>query len=421
MHNLMKMNRWLRIVATNCLFTIILVESSSLLLFKTSILRDIYKERGLLSEQALDNQGISWRNELSKWGAWHIPNSSSQHVTDCFQATYKSNNIGARDSLDYTISSPSPRILLLGDSFAEGYTVNEEETAAKFLSNLTKLPVLNFGTAFDFGPLQYYLLYSELAAKYDHSELIIFFLPMNDFVDNDPASMAYSWIGNSRYRPYQKIDKNGKYLYFYPPQAMPRRSFLESKKENGIGGYWNNLLRISNRIATVRLLKSLRYRIKSPLTTAKEQSKVVSKSQTSSTSLMERSTLEVTQAAWFSTPFNQQKAALYWLSLLIEKASSIDRVKRITLLAIPSLHDISYMTKRELDPETPYWVRSLRESELTNSKLEFINGLRYMPTQRSSQLSLFQSCDPHWSPKGNKWAADLISNFRESNPKFQSQ
>ena len=42
--------------------------------------------------------GTLWRNESNSWGAWHKINAKDIHTLDCFDVSYESNNIGARDN-----------------------------------------------------------------------------------------------------------------------------------------------------------------------------------------------------------------------------------------------------------------------------------------------------------------------------------
>jgi len=131
--------------------------------------------------KALSFIDTEWRNESELWGAWHKKNYVSKSKKSCFDVIYKTNNIGARDNSDYFKDSEG--ILLLGDSFIEGVGVNFEKTFAAKLETLGE-KVLNFSSAGDFGPLQEYIIYKQLASSFGHDEVIIFFLPANDFTDN---------------------------------------------------------------------------------------------------------------------------------------------------------------------------------------------------------------------------------------------
>ena len=123
---------------------------------------------------------LQWRTEESNWGAWHKPGSATRERQSCFDAPYYSNEVGARDdSFDHPKSKK--RVVLIGDSFAEGFGARREETAQYLMEKLSGVEVFNFGSAGDLGPVQYLILYQELAKNYDPDELVIFFLPNNDF------------------------------------------------------------------------------------------------------------------------------------------------------------------------------------------------------------------------------------------------
>ena len=79
------------------------------------------------------NQGNNWRTENNLWGSWHKKNFKDKHVTNCYQVEYYSNNLGARDEINYDHKLPSNSIILLGDSLAEGLGVNFVDTFSEQL------------------------------------------------------------------------------------------------------------------------------------------------------------------------------------------------------------------------------------------------------------------------------------------------
>lgn len=126
--------------------------------------------------------GMLWREENSIWGPWHKKNYKDQHTSRCFDVEYLSNNIGARDNNDYLEEEPAS-IVLIGDSFAEGYGVHLYNTFSKIVENKKKR-VLNFGVA-GAGPRNEYLLKKNLIDKFKYDEIIYMFLPDNDFINYD--------------------------------------------------------------------------------------------------------------------------------------------------------------------------------------------------------------------------------------------
>ena len=117
--------------------------------------------------------------EKDKWGAWHVPNATFRHTKSCFDVTMSFNDIGARD--DSFNNIPQSALILLGDSFAEGYGVIREDMSEYLIEKELEISILNFGSSGNFGPLQQLLIYQEF--KYlPHQGLIVYVLPSNDFI-----------------------------------------------------------------------------------------------------------------------------------------------------------------------------------------------------------------------------------------------
>jgi hypothetical protein len=68
---------------------------------------------------------------------------------------------------------------------------------------------LNFGTSGGFGTVQELMLYTSLASSFDHSDVLLFVFPNNDFSDNDPK-----YWPPSRYRPYLRLGDRGTEIYY---------------------------------------------------------------------------------------------------------------------------------------------------------------------------------------------------------------
>ena len=187
-----------------------------------------------------DFYGLEWRNEKELWGAWHKVNSSSQHVKECFNVTYQSNDIGARDTENYLTIDNNENVVVIGDSFVEGLGVSVEDTFSFKLRDEYGKKGLNFGTAGTSGPLQQYLLYKNLSSTIPHNEVVYFFTPSTDFVDNDGRQNIY---GN-RYRPYF-TGKEYKITYLdgavpsdFFPSGVSRYRYIRAIKRFLIGYTW---------------------------------------------------------------------------------------------------------------------------------------------------------------------------------------
>ena len=149
------------------------------------------------------------RSEKLPWGAWGKPNTVARHSNDCFDVPYRFNSAGARDA-ERSLQGKG-RWVAIGDSFIEGYGLPEESRLTNLLEKDTGHEILNFSSSGNFGPLQYLIVYQQLASTYEHEGVIVGFLPDNDFEDNDPAWWAEnrSAANGLRHRPYYVLSPDG--------------------------------------------------------------------------------------------------------------------------------------------------------------------------------------------------------------------
>jgi len=340
----------------------------------------IYNTTPLFYLTSHDGTGAKWRTEKEAWGAWHKLNFTDTYVSDCFNTVLKSNNVGARDS-EFIQPTKSNSIVLLGDSFAEGHGVNFNDTAQTHIENLTGLNILNFGSGGNFGPVQYYELYKNLASKYEHDAVMVFFLPGNDFTDNDYE--AYKLLGRdkylsgrSRYRPYWKSFENN-YETFYPEDAIPSENF--GHLEEGLFGQFKRFLirytYSSNPIRSGYALRDLWANKKS-----------------------------LDYAGYYDSTEDQQKAVVFYIKKLFKLAKE-SRKKNIIVL-IPGIEDIARFKVSGNQYEEQFWYRNFSELASLHG-VQIIDLMKFLPL--SDSRPLFLECDPHWSPHGNKWAGEIIS------------
>lgn len=185
--------RFFKVVAINLLVTLALLEIG---LFAASRL-------GLLSmdlpSYSLANVQPFWRDSNRDFGVWHAANSQYRHLKSCFDVTYRSNSHGMRDK-ERALQSEKPRVVVLGDSFMEGFGVEQHHRLSDVLEKQTAIAHLNFGTSGHFGLTQSWMLYKSLAARFDHDAVILSILPDNDFRDDDFDKAAT--VYKNRYRPY---------------------------------------------------------------------------------------------------------------------------------------------------------------------------------------------------------------------------
>lgn len=349
-------------------FLIFTFEIISYFFYKFNLLEISHKPSIYLSNNQVSNE--EWWTEENIWGAWHIKDSETRQIRSCYDATYASNEVGARDG-SFSINDTND-IILIGDSFAEGYGVNLINTSQKYIEDLTGLNILNFGVSYNFGVVQYYEIYKNFAKNYKHNKLIIFFLPSNDFGEND----YNNWRGSKRYRPYYKKIEDDEYKVFIPIDAIKNyRSQTKKIKKVFKDYFW-----------TSGLFINLNYNYKI-LRAKKKYGKD-------------------TFSGYFESDLNQQKAAIYFIKKIIEEAN-IDTY----LVSIPRLQDFERFSNGENLKEV-FWIKSLIDLSKKNKKFTFIDLIQY---PISNLEDLYLKCDGHWSVKGNKWAAKIISKIISKN------
>lgn len=303
------------------------------------------------------------------WGVWRMPNDSMSFVRRCFDVMLYSNSYGALDK-EHPRQSPQKRVVVLGDSFVEGYGVAYENRFSTLLSDTTGFPHLNFGTSGNFGPTQYYLLYKHLASDFDHGEVLIFFLPSNDFQDDYPDPVRYNpyWEGN--YPDYTL-------RYSMEDINESKWSADNINTQHGIGSYVRNFSYSANVIDYI-----------------------------SSWLAFVRRAQDVTQGELKGRiryqNFTEEEILRVRYSLEQIKAIAGERPVRVVM--IPSLQDFVAVKENGQNPLAERMQKMAGEVGF-----RFFDLLPAFNEEHADRLgSLFHTCDGHWSPYGHQVVTDLL-------------
>jgi|GEM_PF-1095599 len=135
-------------------------------------------------------------------GRWRLPNDTLSNVICNGNLIHiKTNQFGMRDR-PRTLQNLSgrKRVVLLGDSFIEGYIVEAHQRYSDILESQTQSEHLNFGIS-SASVISYYLTYKSMAQRFDHDVVLVSLLPANDFEDyNDGKKQEL--LRHPIYRPY---------------------------------------------------------------------------------------------------------------------------------------------------------------------------------------------------------------------------
>jgi hypothetical protein len=307
-----------------------------------------------------------WLTETEPWGPWHLPNATSSQHESCFSVTLQSNSAGARDR-ERELNASLHRTVVLGDSFAEGFGVEAAERVSDLLEQMLGREFLNFGIGYDFGPLQYQILYDKLASRFSHDQVLILFLPDNDFTDND---IVY-WQGRPdfgwRHRPYYRAAEDG-YVPYYPipspteaaantPAPGLIRGTLEAVRENS----W-----------TVSAYRTIHFNNSRP----------------------------IYYSGYFDFTEAQLKAVLWSFAQIKKQAGK----RNVTIAIIPRRGDFARVAA-----EGNNRLGDIMKKFGAENGIDIVDLLPLMPPIEPKTDEYFLSCDGHWSALGNRVATEVLA------------
>ena len=163
-----------------------------------------------------------WKyDSLLGWA--HEPGQEGIFETPQFRTVVRINENGLRDRQhSYERQNDIERILVLGDSFAWGYGVEESERFSQLLEKSLDVEVINAGVS-GYSTDQELLWYKGEGIKYE-TDLVILVLAGNDVGDNDQQLVSTIY-----YKPQFVLEEGQLVLKGYPvPKTSPQGRFIYS-------------------------------------------------------------------------------------------------------------------------------------------------------------------------------------------------
>jgi hypothetical protein len=306
-----------------------------------------------------------WVDMDPNFGVWHPSDFQFRHKSACFDIIRKTNSYGAADK-ERTRNSDQYRIVLLGDSFLEGYGVSDEDRFSNLLEEWSGTEFLNFGTSGNFGPTQYWQLYEHLAEAFDHEELWVMILPDNDFLDDYPRP--------GRYHPYLEGEYPDYKLKYTLDNIMDSKVAPDRKSP---GMY----------LKEFSYFASVAYHLKRFLT-GKDNPEEVVKSKNNN----------------YSGYYDYREAELLRLRFVLERLKESSEGKVMRVFTLPRLNDL---VRFQYD-DTPPLPLKLAEiaAEVKFQYYDLLPEMNSRYYQKWEELVL--SCDGHWSAEGHRLAAEIM-------------
>lgn len=313
-----------------------------------------------------------WADIDENFGVWHYPRATFRHKKACFDVTYRTNSAGARDP-ERKLESVAPRVIVLGDSFMEGFGVRDGARLSDLLEQATGIEHLNFATSGFFGPTQYLLMYRSLAKQYRHDAVLVGILPANDFDEDDLAFGKR--VFQDRYRPYLVgtypdyrieyfLDELTASAYRAPPPTWRRRvsDFLyETTHSYNVYRYYRDGLAFRSQPGEERAVTESRY-------------------------------------------YRFEEGDLLRLRYVLSEISEEAGTRPVTVIALPTHRDVeAYAAAGGVPP------LSRRLIEMSGDVgFRFVDLLPSFAAAGPEASSFFMSCDGHWSERGNAVAARVL-------------
>ncbi len=310
----------------------------------------------------------TFHSDINKdFGVWHKPNSSYQHQKTCFNVKYTSNQFGARDQ-ERKIATTNERVVVLGDSFIEGFGVEKEFRLTDLLESSTGIEHLNFGTSGNFGTIQQSILYKSLAIRFKHNYVLIGFLPNNDFKDDD---LSFGMrVYSKRYRPYYKGSYPNYKVIYFKSDFNSTTSITHSLK-----AYLRNYTFSYNVASYFKRLF-----------------------------IYKRQQGAENYSGYFDYTPEELLRTRYSIKSIVDTANSHN--KKVFLFTIPVKNDFTRAGNENEAP--PLYLDFKKMSKEIG--FEYIDLLPYMMNEIDEEKSFFHTCDGHWNAYGNKVASKILLN-----------
>ena len=328
----------------------------------------------------VDSNNNFWANLNEYFGTWHAPNSSYLHNKSCFVVEYEANSLGMRDrERTKENTDDKPRAVVLGDSFVEGWGNEIGERLTDHLEEDLGREFLNFATSGYFGTIQQWLQYKHMIMEFDHDVVLVGILPHNDFQDNH-----ISRSNTLKRRPYLR-GTYPNYELFYSRDKL----YARDKTPNFLKSFDFTLREWSGFYRAMRYLGSYRVR---------------------NFELQPRWVAEHNDnpgrehSAYYDFDPADWDIMRYCLERIAEEVGD----KPLVVFSIATHSD--FVERKNQGGRTAPLTERFRE---LSGELGFIycDLLEEMAARNLNAEDVFFVCDDHWSPAGNRIAADLLEPY----------
>ena len=325
------------------------------------------------------------------------------------------NSKGWRDT-EHIFKNPAnkSRILVLGDSFMEAYSVDLNDALPKQLERVAKregadVEVINLGVG-GYGTLQEYLVFRELGIKYEADVVLLGFYIDNDVRNNSLVLESIVSQGSLKVnsRPFLDTSDMSEWKIFQVDyEGALRRYLLAKNKERSLGF----VQRLEKESAIAKLIQRTVSNIKFGFSTPKNDERKSSISDARSLALF--GVNYCNEQPDYTNAWNITKSILYRLNNEISRMGS-----KLVVFTVPALHEVDpkYMKDAEnriskkgmlCIEEAPAYQRL--SGILHELNIEYVDLLpTFRNVTKKGKLNLFRRSDRHWNERGHGLAANHL-------------
>jgi hypothetical protein len=330
------------------------------------------------------------------WGIWHLPNVKSRQVSPCFDIVMSYNHFGSR--------GPEPdrhdtgNVLFLGDSFTEGFGLQQDMTIPAQFSKFSGKPYVNLGVSRT-GSTQQALVYRHFADSFRHREVVMLLFLENDFIDND--YYKHDTIFTISYKPYRADSSDlSKIVYRGHPDSSTLnsawfRSHIDENKNllirKGMKSYFamDNLSTLG-KIAGLTYSRRMVELISNGLFAIKQQNTVPP-------------VLEYRK--------RDMDILTYDMTQIMDLAEQHDA--RVTFINLPGQRLLERLKKHQSDRKA-YLALEERIHEIAKrGKHRFLSFYKELERSQPDLKEVFLKCDAHYTEKGAGMVANFVANHMD--------
>lgn len=374
----------------------------------------------LISEFALRlilpvNTGVSFQfRKPHKQFGWVLqPSVSYFNSMDETTVKVAYNSDGWRDT-EHVVENNKDRlrVLFLGDSFMEAYSVNIEEALPKKLEQLAykqalDIETINLGVG-GYGTLQEYLVFQAIGKQYKPDIVLLGFYLGNDLRNNSFALESIVNQGNLKInsRPFVDVASLPKWNTTVVDYQGALRRYHEAQNKPGIKGLVNKLKKES---VLARLLINVLKKIKTSYVNSNENED----SYTEKRSLAVFGVNSCQEQPEYTEAWNITQTILKRLNGEVEKMGS-----KLVVFSVPALHEVDpWYIKQAINSASSQHRLCMEKVPgyqrlsivLTELNIEYVDLLTsFRDVTKTDKVNLFRISDRHWNKQGHALAAEKL-------------